>query len=335
MKKCLHCIQRVALIRTLAISPDILLLDEPFSALDYQTRLAVSDDVYRIIKKEKKTVIMVTHDLAEAISMAERIIVLTKRPAEIKKIKINKILIFLVQITIITGLTIIWQFLADKQIINTFITSSPKEVIKTIINLYNQNNIFNHIYITIYETFISFIIGTIIGTLIAIILWWNKFIAKVMDPYLTILNSLPKVALGPIIIIWAGASINSIIIMALLISVIVTTITVYNGFSNTDINKINLLKSFKANKFQILKMVILPSNYPTIISSLKINVSMSLIGVIMGEFLVSKEGIGYLIMYGSQVFNLNLVITGIIILAFVSYIMYMIVSYIEKILIRK
>ncbi len=253
----------------------------------------------------------------------------------IKKIKINKILIFLVQITIITGLTIIWQFLADKQIINTFITSSPKEVIKTLINLYNQNNIFNHIYITIYETFISFILGTIIGTLIAIILWWNKFIAKVMDPYLTILNSLPKVALGPIIIIWAGASINSIIIMALLISVIVTTITVYNGFSNTDINKINLLKSFKANKFQILKMVILPSNYPTIISSLKINVSMSLIGVIMGEFLVSKEGIGYLIMYGSQVFNLNLVITGIIILAFVSYIMYMIVSYIEKILIRK
>lgn len=253
----------------------------------------------------------------------------------IKKIKINKILIFLVQITIITGLAIIWQFLADKQIINTFITSSPKEVIKTIINLYNQNNIFNHIYITIYETFISFIIGTIIGTLIAIILWWNKFIAKVMDPYLTILNSLPKVALGPIIIIWAGASINSIIIMALLISVIVTTITVYNGFSNTDINKINLLKSFKANKFQILKMVILPSNYPTIISSLKINVSMSLIGVIMGEFLVSKEGIGYLIMYGSQVFNLNLVITGIIILAVVSYIMYMIVSYIEKILIRK
>ena len=253
----------------------------------------------------------------------------------IKKIKINKILIYLVQITIITGLTIIWQFLADKQIINTFITSSPKEVIKTLINLYNQNNIFNHIYITIYETFISFILGTIIGTLIAIILWWNKFIAKVMDPYLTILNSLPKVALGPIIIIWAGASINSIIIMALLISVIVTTITVYNGFSNTDINKINLLKSFKANKFQILKMVILPSNYPTIISSLKINVSMSLIGVIMGEFLVSKEGIGYLIMYGSQVFNLNLVITGIIILAVVSYIMYMIVSYIEKILIRK
>lgn len=252
----------------------------------------------------------------------------------LKRIKTNKILIHLVQISLIVILIILWQYLAEKQIINTFITSSPKEVVKTIVNLYKQNNIFNHIYITIYETFLSFILGTLIGTAIAIILWWNKFIAKVMDPYLTILNSLPKVALGPIIIIWAGASMKSIIIMALLISVIVTTITVYNGFSNTDQNKINLLKSFKANKFQILKMVILPSNYPTIISSLKINVSMSLIGVIMGEFLVSKEGIGYLIMYGSQVFNLNLVITGIIILALVSYIMYILVSYIEKILIK-
>lgn len=128
---------------------------------------------------------------------------------------------------------------------------------------------------------------------------------------------------------------NSIIIMALLISVIVTIITVYNGFNETDPNKIKLLKSFNATKWQIFKMVILPSSYPTIISSLKINISMSLIGVIMGEFLVSKEGIGYLIMYGSQVFNLNLVMSGIIILMIVSIIMYKVVSYIEKILIKK
>ena len=128
---------------------------------------------------------------------------------------------------------------------------------------------------------------------------------------------------------------NSIIIMALLISVIVTIMTVYNGFNETDQNKINLLKSFKASKWQIYKMVILPSSYPTIISSLKINISMSLIGIIMGEFLVSKEGIGYLIMYGSQVFNLNLVMSGIIILMIVSIIMYKVVSYIEKILIKR
>ena len=202
-------------------------------------------------------------------------------------------------------------------------------------DLYKTNNLFKHIWITIYETILSFGLGTILGIIIAVILWWNNFLYKVLDPYLTVINSLPKVALGPIIIIYFGANINSIIIMALLISVIITIITVYNGFTETDINKINLLKSFKATKWQILKMAILPSSYSTIISSLKINISMSLIGVIMGEFLVSKEGIGYLIMYGSQVFNLNLVISGIIILMIVSILMYKIVSYIEKILIKK
>lgn len=252
----------------------------------------------------------------------------------LKKLKINKILVLLTQIAILLVIIIGWQYLADKNIINTFITSSPTKVIDTIISLYKSNDLFHHIWITSYETIISFIIGTILGILIAIILWYNKFISKVIDPYLTVLNSLPKVSLGPILIIWVGANINAIIVMAMLVSVIITIITVYNGFQSTDTTKINLLKSFGATKWQILKYLILPANYPTIISSLKINISMSLIGVIMGELLVSKSGIGYLIMYGSQVFNLNLVITGIIILMIVSYIMYIIISYIEKILIK-
>lgn len=252
----------------------------------------------------------------------------------LKKIKRRKFLIILSQILILVTLVVTWELLAYYKIINTFISSSPSRIVKTIIDLHNQNNLYNHIWITIYETIISFGLGTILGIIIAIILWWNNFIYKVIDPYLTVINSLPKVALGPIIIIFFGANMNSIMIMALLISVIVTVMTVYNGFNETDPNKIKLLKSFTATKWQIFKMVILPSSYPTIISSLKINVSMSLIGVIMGEFLVSKEGIGYLIMYGSQVFNLNLVMSGIIILMIVSIIMYKIVSYIEKILIK-
>lgn len=252
----------------------------------------------------------------------------------LKKRKKRKILILITQLIIILFLLFLWELAAKNNWINTFITSSPSRVFTTIIELHNSDNLYNHIGITIYETFISFIIGTLLGTILAAILWWNNFIAKVLDPYLTIINSLPKVALGPIIIIWAGANMNSIVIMALLISVIVTIITVYNGFISTNKNKINLLKSFNATKWQIFKMVILPNSYPTIVSCLKINVSMSLIGVIMGEFLVSKQGIGYLIMYGSQVFNLNLVISGIFILMIVSYIMYLIVSYIEKILIK-
>mgnify|MGYP000584499147 FL=1 len=252
----------------------------------------------------------------------------------LRKKKIRKILVIFTQILLAVLLISIWELLATYKVINTFITSSPSRVLSTIISLYNDNNLFNNIWTTIYETLISFSLGTIIGIITATILWYFNFIYKVLDPYLTILNSLPKIALGPIIIIFFGANINSIIIMALLISVIVTIITVYNGFISTDKNRINLLKSFSATKGRIFKYVILPSSYSTIISSLKINISMTLIGVIMGEFLVSKSGIGYLINYGSQVFNLNLVISGIIILMIVSYLMYIIVSYIEKILVK-
>ena len=194
------------------------------------------------------------------------------------KNKINKYLVIVTQILILIILITLWQILANKELINTFITSSPSQILKTIINLYQKNDLFHHIWITTYETIISFTLGTLIGIIIAIILWYNKFIYKVLDPYLTILNSLPKVSLGPILIIWVGANIKSIIVMALLISVIITIITVYNGFISTDTNKIKLLKSFNASKAQILRYLILPNNYPTIISSLKINISMSLIG---------------------------------------------------------
>ena len=252
----------------------------------------------------------------------------------LRKIRLDKIKVCLFQLLIVFIFIFLWEYLSRNNIINAFIYSSPSKAINTIYGLYLDGNLFNHIWITVYETFISFTLATVIGTMVAIILWYSEFLYKVLEPYLTIINSLPKVALGPIIIIIFGANINSIIIMALLISLIVTISNVYNGFVNTDKNKIKLLRSFNASKWQILKYLIIPSNYHVIVNSLKINVSMSLIGVIMGEFLVSKEGIGYLINYGSQVFNLNLVFGGIIILLIVSYVMYMMVVYIEKILIR-
>lgn len=248
----------------------------------------------------------------------------------LKGIKRKNLLVRLSQFIIIILFIAIWQVLANKNLINTFIFSSPKKVVDTIIGLHQANNLYQHIWITVYETLISFLLGTGIGIVIATIMWWNKFIAKVIDPYLTVLNSLPKVALGPIIIIWSGAGIKSIVLMALLISTIITIINVYQGFSDTEVNKIKLMKSLKASKNQIYTKLILPANYNNIISTLKINISMSLIGVIMGEFLVSKSGLGYLIMYGSQVFNLNLVIAGIVLLCIIAAIMYYLILYIEK-----
>lgn len=200
----------------------------------------------------------------------------------------------------------------------------------TIKNLYEEGVLWLHVSITIIETIVGFILGTALGTGIAVILWWSEFAAKVADPYLVILNSLPKVALGPIIIVWIGAGPLAIITMALFVSLIITIITVLNGFLEVSPDKIKLLQTFGANKIQILKKVILPASVPTIISALKINVGMSWVGVIVGEFLVSKAGLGHLIVYGGQVFKLDLVMTSVFILSIAAALMYQLVAWLEK-----
>ena len=248
----------------------------------------------------------------------------------LKKIKKRKIIVAFFQILIVIAFLILWEISARFGWINTFLSSSPSEVAKTFFSLLSKNDLLNHIWVTVYETLISFLIASGVGLIVASILWWNKIVADILDPYLTVLNSLPKVALGPLIIIWVGANTNSIIFMALMICLIISIINIYNGFIETDKNYVTLMKSFHASKLQIYKNVILPANKVTIINCLKINVSMSLIGVIMGELLVSKEGLGYLIMYGSQVFNINLVITSVFILAIISYIMYFLINMLEK-----
>lgn len=248
----------------------------------------------------------------------------------LRKRKIQKITIAFWQFLILFFLLIIWELLSRNEIINPFIFSSPTKVVKCIYDLYLNNNLFNNIWITIYETLIAFVIGLILSLLISIILYLYNNIYKILDPFLTCLNSLPKVALGPMIIIIAGANMRSIILMAILINLIVCVVVITNGFYNTDKNKLKLLKSFGANKFQILRYLVIPGSYKTIISSFKLCISMSLIGVISGEFLVSKGGLGYLIIYGTQVFNLDLVISGILLLVIISYILYKIVEWIEK-----
>ena len=240
----------------------------------------------------------------------------------LSKIKKQKIIIKLSQIFMLIFFILIWQFLSDKKLINTFITSSPLNIIKTTISLYKNNNLLFHIWVTLKETIISFTITTLLSILIAITFYFYKTIPKILDPYITMLNSLPKVALGPIIISWIGANTNSIIAISVFISIIVSEQTIYNSFEKTDITKIKLLKSFNASKKDMLLYLILPESKMTILNTLKINISMCTIGVITGEFLTSKAGIGYLILYGSQVFNLNLVMTGIFILMIISYLMY-------------
>lgn len=252
----------------------------------------------------------------------------------LKKLKLEKAIIISSQISILIIFIILWEILSQKNIINPFIFSSPSKILTTIKNLFISYNLINHIKTTLLETLIAFTLGISLSFIIAIILYEFKILNKIIDPYLTMLNSLPKVALGPLIIIICGANTKSIIVMALLINLIVGIMNIYNGFNNIDPDLIKLFKTFKATKIDTLFKLTIPASYKTIISSLKLNISMTLIGVIMGEFLVSKEGLGYLIIYGTQIFNLNMVMSGIVILIIISFLLYKIITYIEKKLLK-
>ena len=173
------------------------------------------------------------------------------------------------------------------------------------------------------------------GVIIAILLWWSSFFSKVFEPFLVVLSSLPKTALGPIIIIWVGAGTPAIIVMAIAVSLIVTILDISNGFLNTDKEKIKMAKCFNATKFQILTKIVIPSNISTFINTLKVNIGLSLVGVITGEFLVSKAGLGYLIVYGGQVFQLDLVMTSVIILGIMAAVMYGVVALLQKIILKE
>jgi NitT/TauT family transport system permease protein len=248
----------------------------------------------------------------------------------LRKIKREKILILSIQIFITLLFIISWELLSKYNIINSFIFSSPSKIIKCLYNLALENNLFYHIWVTVKEIFVSFTLGSLIGFVLAILFYMVPILKKIFDPFLTLINSLPKVSLGPLLIIWLGANTSSIIVMSLLINTIVTLISIYNGLINTDLYRIKMFKTFKASKLQTLIFLVIPHNKETIISSLKLNISMSLIGVIMGEFLVSKAGIGYLILYGTQVFNLNLVMSGIVLIMIISFIIYELINLIEK-----
>lgn len=248
----------------------------------------------------------------------------------LRSVKRRRRNIIITRILILVAFFALWEILGDLKIIDPFLTSTPTRMVKSFVKLYNEGTIVGHIMTTCYETIIGFTLGTFIGVVIAIMLWWSDFLCKVLDPYVVVLNALPKVALGPIIIFWAGNGMKAIIIMALLISVISTIISVLSGFREVEEDKIKLLNTFGASKFKILTHLIIPSSTPTLISALKISVGLSWVGVIMGEFLVAKKGLGFLIVYGGQVAQLDMVMMSVVVLAVIAYLMYEVVHYFEK-----
>jgi NitT/TauT family transport system permease protein len=269
--------------------------------------------------------------LNENLKLNNSIVTYSKEHEEfLKRIKKRKTAIITTQILILVLFFVLWEVAANLKIVDPFLVSQPTRMFKSMIKLYNEGMFFRHIWVTCYETIVGFVLGTILGTLLATILWWSDFVCKVLDPYLVVLNALPKIALGPILIFWIGNGQPAIIAIALMISLVVTIISVLSGFQEVDEDKIKLLQTFGATKFQTLRYVVFPSSIPTMISALKINVGLSWVGVIVGEFLVAQEGLGFLIVFGGQVAQLDMVMLSIIILSIAAYLMYEMVAVLER-----
>ena len=254
--------------------------------------------------------------------------------AYLRGVKKKNWLVGIARFAVLFFLLLLWELSARLEWINPFITSSPSRIAKCIGELSKSGSLFHHVGTTLWETVLGFFIAVFAGYSIALLLWWSEAARRISEPYLVVLNALPKIALGPLIIIWCGTGSKAIVFMTILIGLIVAILNMLNGFMATDENKILLLKSMGANKLQILTKLVIPSSLPNFISMLKINVGMAWIGSIMGEYIVSKAGIGYLIVYGGQVFKLDLVMSAVVILCILAAAMYALVAFLEKIVIK-
>lgn len=247
----------------------------------------------------------------------------------------KRIYLILAQILLLAIFLVTWELLASYDIIDEFLFSKPSAIWKMFVQYTKSLDILEHIYISVIETILGIVIGSSLGIIIASILWYFEILHKLLNPFLNVLNALPKTALAPIMIIWAGTGTSGIVVVAISILFVITILSTYNHFANIEPEKIKMMQSFNANRFQIFTKLIFPANLGNLFNVIKINIGMSWIGVIVGEFLVSRVGIGYLIMYGGQVFKLDLVMMGVIVLAICAFAMYLIVDTLEKFILKK
>lgn len=259
---------------------------------------------------------------------------LSHRQQYLRAIKRRRHRVLAVQLCIVAAFVALWEWLTFAGAVDPFIFSSPSRIAQITATM-AQSDLAYHILITVLETLAGFALGVVLGLAVAVWLWFCPFANSVAAPFLVVLHALPKIALGPVIIVWAGAGMSAIIVMAVAISLIVTVLELSGGFAATDKALITTIKSFGADRRQIFTKVVLPYNLPVLFQSLKVNIGLSLVGVIAGEFLVSKAGLGYLIVYAGQVFRMDIVMMSVIILGVIAFVMYHLVSVARQIAEKK
>src|SRR6476661_2647131 len=248
----------------------------------------------------------------------------------LRSLRLRQTKVLIVQFAVLAAFLGLWQLAATWRIIDPFITSQPSAIAQKFLELANDGSLGYNVAITVFETLVGFAVGTVAGIAIAGLFWWWDFLSDVADPYVVVLNATPKMALGPVFIIWLGATVTAVVALAVSISLFVTILSVYSAFRQAAPEKLVVVSSFGASRWQQFSKVVFPSAVPTIIATLKVNIGLSLIGAIVGEFLAANAGLGYLIIYGQNIFKMSLVMPSPVILTVIAGVMYYCVNLLER-----
>ena len=248
----------------------------------------------------------------------------------LRKRKVHHLIVALSRIAILVAFLLLWEITARAGIIDSFIFSSPSQILRCFFGMVADRSIFLHIGITLYETIVSFFLVILVSFLVAVLLWFSRKLSEILEPYLVVLNSLPKSALAPLLIVWLGANQTTIIAAGMSVALFGSILSLYTSFQETDPEKIKLIYTLHGNPFHALTKVVIPSSIPSIINMMKVNIGLCLVGVIIGEFLAARSGLGYLIIYSSQVFKLDWLLMSIVLLCIMAMGLYTLINWLEK-----
>ena len=223
----------------------------------------------------------------------------------LSRLRRHRMIVRAARVMILVLFLILWEVCANAGIIDSFIFSSPSRIALCFREMVLDRSIFIHIGVTLYETIVSFLLVTLFSILIGVLLWCSRKLSEILEPYLVVLNSLPKSALAPLLIVWLGATPTTIIVAGMSVAVFGSIMNLYTSFTTVDQEKIKLIYTLHGNRRHALFKVVLPSSVPAVISNMKVNIGLCLVGVVIGEFLAARNGLGYLIIYSSQVFKMN------------------------------
>ena len=253
----------------------------------------------------------------------------------LSRLRRHRMIVRAARVMILVLFLILWEVCANTGIIDSFIFSSPSRIALCFYEMVVDRSIFLHIGITLYETIVSFLLVTLFSILIAVLLWCNRKLSEILEPYLVVLNSLPKSALAPLLIVWLGATPTTIIVAGMSVAIFGSIMNLYTSFATVDQEKIKLIYTLHGTRRHALFKVVLPSSVPAVISNMKVNIGLCLVGVVIGEFLAARNGLGYLIIYSSQVFKMNWLLMSIVLLCIMAMVLYAVIGVVEKLYNRK